>query len=178
MRSGTSRSNYVCMCVMYMCQSRVVTTVLSKSFCECATQRNDYGVRFRQAKFSFNQCEQFNWNYFDRVGNDSDYLCWQQQGNQERFNKERSFKRKHELRQDRDEVYLARGTYGDCKYLSRQPTRFEICVEIKSVNGKGIVGYDLLRSMQQLISNRCILEELHMQGHCACFSAYDLEIHV
>ena len=33
------------------------------------------------------------------------------------FNKERSFKSKRELRQDRDEVCLTRGTYGDCKYL-------------------------------------------------------------
>ena len=53
---------------------------------------------------------------------------------------------------------------------------FETFVEIKSVNEKGIVGYDLLRPTQQLIYSRCILAEL--QGYCAWFSAYDLEIHV
>ena len=31
---------------------------------------------------------------------------------------------------------------------------FETFVEIKNVNGKGIVGYDLLRPTQQLISSR------------------------
>ena len=53
---------------------------------------------------------------------------------------------------------------------------FETFVEIKSVNEKGIVGYDLLRLTQQLISSRCILAKL--LGHRAWFSAYDLEIQV